>query len=104
VNTKTITNIIKLRQHPRTLRRDTAILDLLELIEMDLVPGILSTATLARLLQISRSQVSRRLAAIHDLPGWRVQQERGRGALAWIGPTLMPTARERWEQLREVMR
>ena len=47
--------------------RDLAILDLLQLVELGLAPGAIKTARLQRLWNVSQSQVSRRMTAIHQL-------------------------------------
>jgi hypothetical protein len=86
--------------------RDRAMLDLLQLAELNRAPGQVTTRELRLLWHCSQSQVSRRLAAINELPGWRVQWQQGRTAEAWIGPTippakeLPPSHRQRWERLR----
>ncbi len=84
---------------PGDIRRDRAILDLLHLQELGNVPGLVATKQLQLLWGCSQSQVSRRLAAIDQLPGWcAVTKHRG----AWVGPAelavLPPPVR--WEQLR----
>jgi hypothetical protein len=89
---------------PGDIRRDRAILDLLHLQELGHVPGLVATKELQLLWGCSQSQVSRRLAGIDQLPGWRAVTRHGG---AWVGPTvtaarpLPPSSRERWEQLRE---
>lgn len=107
----TTIRITTLRHHgPRSEARDRAILDLLELQERDMLPGIVTTAGLMAIWRCSRSMVSRRLAAIHALPGWRVQHEAGPYACIWIGPCLRTapprplSTRERWERVRESLR
>jgi hypothetical protein len=100
-------SIAALRQPGSTgFSRDRAILDLLQLAELNHAPGQVRTRELRLLWRCSQSQVSRRLAAINELPGWRVQWQLGRGAEAWIGSVIPPTKplppppRERWERLR----
>jgi len=89
---------------PGDIRRDRAILDLLQLQELSNMPGLVITRELQLLWGCSQSQVSRRLAAIDRLPGWRaVTRYRG----AWVGPveTLAkggpPSPHERWEAIRQ---
>jgi|688.fasta_scaffold05261_16 hypothetical protein len=100
--------ITSLRTHPRDPRRDAAILDLLELLELDMVPGFISSAQLRDLWRVScRETVHHRLREINRLPGWRVEIGRGCKAQTWIGPRLAaapeaapPSPRERWQALR----
>lgn len=84
---------------PGDIRRDRAILDLLHLRELGRVPGLVATNELQLLWGCSQPQVSRRLAAIDQLPGWRAATKH-RGA--WVGPAelapMPPPAR--WERLR----
>ena len=104
---------------PGDMAADRAIVDLLELQELDLVPGILTTARLRRLWHCSQSQVSRRLAAIDRLGTWRLQSAPGPGGAYWLAPRLKPApplptprpprpryrpstaAAQRWEQVRQ---
>lgn len=98
---------LTLRQHPRTEATDRAILDLLELQAWDMAPGEVTTAELQQRWHCSQASVSRRLAAVGQLPGWRVLLPRGRNASACIGPAvppagpMPPSLRERWEQIRQ---
>jgi hypothetical protein len=100
-------NPLTLRKHPRSEATDRAILDLLELQSWDMAPGEATTAELQQRWHCSQPSVSRRLAAIGRLPGWRVVVAPGRGARAWIGPALPPAVpmppspRERWERIRQ---
>lgn len=87
-------NPLALRQHPRTGEQDRAILDLMELQHWGQAPGMVTTARLQRAWRCSQASVSRRLAAVGRLPGWRVDVPRGMGAEIWIGPVLPPTTRE----------
>jgi hypothetical protein len=106
--------IIRLRRHaPRSETRDRAIVDLLELRERHLIPGRVTTAKLRILWGCSASMISRRLAAINDLPGWRVTWQLGPRSYARIEPrpvTDSPkpanplSARQRWERVREALR
>ncbi len=86
---------------PGDIRRDRAILDLLHLQELGHAPGLVATRQLQLLWGCSQSQVSRRLAAIDRLPGWRVLWQRGPRAEAWISPAVAPSPRERWEAIRQ---
>jgi hypothetical protein len=99
-----MTTAITSLRTPGDIRRDRAVLDLLQLQELGQAPGQVTTAQLRLLWRCSQPQVSRRLAAINSLPGWRVQWQSGRGAAASIDhelpPPPPPTARERWERLR----
>lgn len=101
------TNPLTLRQHPRSEATDRAILDLLELQSWDMAPGEVATAELQQRWHCSQPSVSRRLAAVGQLPGWRVLLPPGRGARAWIGPAvppavpMPPSPRERWERIRQ---
>lgn len=98
---------LALRQHPRTETTDRAILDLLELQAWGMAPGEVTTAELQQRWHCSQSSVSRRLAAVGQLPGWRVLLLRGRGARAWIDPAvppavpMPPSPRERWDRIRQ---
>jgi hypothetical protein len=74
----------------RSLAADRAIVDLLELQELDMAPGIVTTAQLSELWGCDQSQVSRRLAAIDRLGPWRVQPNRGREGGYWLAPRLKP--------------
>ena len=101
--TTTALSVSDLRSQEQSFTRDRAILDLFQLLELDRAPGQVTTDELRRLWHCSQSQVSRRLAAIDRLPGWRVQWQSGRGAAAWIGREIQaapPTPRQRWEALR----
>lgn len=95
--------------HGRDLATDRAIVDLLELQELDMAPGILTSSDLRELWGISQPQVSRRLAAIDRLGAWHVQPQLGRLGSYWLAPRLKPmpvlpepgpSPRERWEALR----
>ena len=97
-------DITTLRSHPRSEYNDRAILDLLELLQLELVPGLVTANQLRELWKTSQPSVSRRLVALAAVTGWRVQTPAGRGAEVWIGPPLPPqppSARERWESLRQ---
>jgi hypothetical protein len=109
--TTTIPNIADLRRHSTpSLARDRAIVDLLEMIQLDMAPGIVTVAGLMTLWDCCLPQANRRLRAIHALPGWRVQREAGPYACIWIGPCLQTapprplSTRERWERVREALR
>ena len=95
--------------HARHISVDRAIVDLLELQELDLAPGVLTTGGLQELWGCSQSQVSRRLAAIDRLTHWSVQGWQGGRDGFWLAPRLAPapvlpepglSPRERWEALR----
>ena len=74
--------------HARHISVDRAIVDLLELQELNLAPGILTTSGLRELWGCSQSQVSRRLSAVAaaglaDItPGWGAYQVHGVEAVA----------------------
>jgi hypothetical protein len=109
--TPTIPKIADLRRHSTpNLARDRAILDLLELIQLDMVPGVVTVAGLMALWRCCLSQANRRLRAINALPGWRVQRESGPYACIWVGPCLQTapprplSTRQRWERVREALR
>jgi hypothetical protein len=109
-----MTSVHTLRiNHCRNIAADRAIVDLLELQELDLAPGILTTTQLRELWEISQSRVSRRLTAIDHLGPWRLQPQMGREGGYWLAPRLKPappipepgpSPRERWEALRHAWR
>lgn len=91
---------------------DRALLDLLELEQLGVVPGVVPVALLKALWKLSQSQVSRRINAIAELGIYRVRAGHGRYTLIQPRPTrparppqLSP--KERWEaarrQLQEVV-
>ena len=95
--------------HARRITVDRAIVDLLELQELDLAPGLVTTSGLRELWGCSQSQVSRRLSAIDRLTPWSVQCWQGGRQGFWLAPRLGPapvlpepgpSPRERWEALR----
>lgn len=95
--------------HARDITADRAIVDLLELQELDMAPGILTTNGLRDLWGITQPQVSRRLAAIDRLGPWQLRCGHGRYSTYWLAPRLNParpipdpgpSPRERWEALR----
>ena len=63
--------------HARHISVDRAIVDLLELQELDMAPGLLTTRVLEKLWGCGQSQVSRRLSAINRLTHWSVLNWRG---------------------------
>jgi hypothetical protein len=81
--------------------RDLAILDLLQLQELGLAPGAIRTERLKRLWSVSQSQVSRRMAAIHQLGRYWVEARWGEYRLHTSRPI---TAKERWETLQQQFR
>ena len=96
-------------------RHDRAILDFLQLFELGLCPGYVSTETLAELWGEEQCQVSRRMCAIRTLGVVRVLSgKRGRPGydleiLAKPAPVgMLPIHRrrgqavERWERLRQL--
>lgn len=106
--------IIPLRRNaPRSETRNRAIVDLLELRERHMIPGRITTARLRALWGCSRIMASRRLSAIGELPGWRVEWQLGPRSYARITPCSLAdpparpvsplSARERWERLRAQM-
>lgn len=99
--------------HARHISVDRAIVDLLELQELNLAPGMLTTSGLRELWGCSQSQVSRRLASIDRLTHWHVQGWQGGREGFWLAPRLapapvlpepVPSPRERWEALRSQWR
>ena len=80
-----------------TAARDLAILDLLQLEELGLAPGCVTVQRLRRLWGISQPQVSRRMAAVHELGVYWVQPGGGQYQLLTSRPI---TAAERWEAVR----
>lgn len=99
--------------HDRDISIDRAIVDLLELQELDLAPGILTTIQLRDLWGVSQSCVSRRLTAIDRLGPWRIQPQMGREGGYWLALRLkpvppkrdpIPSPRDRWEALRKQWR
>jgi len=108
---KHILNIHALRDG--SVNSDRAILDLLELEQLGVAPGVAPVALLKALWNVSQPQVCRRLAAIGELGIYRVRAGHGRYML--IQPRPEPKAkpepqlspRERWEaarrQLQEVV-
>lgn len=108
---KPTTNIHDLRDG--TVNRDRALLDLLELEQLGMVPGMAPVALLKALWKLSQPQVSRRINAIAELGIYQVRPGHGRYTLIQPRPTrpkpkppqLSP--KERWEaarrQLQEVV-
>jgi hypothetical protein len=96
-----------------SVNRDRALLDLLELEQLGVAPGVAPVALLKALWNLSQSQVSRRINAIAELGIYQVRPGHGRYTLIQPRPTrpepkpqqLSP--RERWEaarkQLQEVV-
>lgn len=88
---------------------DRAILDLLQLEQLDLAPGVVPVALLKALWRLSQPQVCRRVNAIAGLGIYQVCSGHGRYTLIRLGghqpEQLSP--KERWDaarrQLREVV-
>ena len=113
-------NISDLRQrNAYGLAADRAILDLLELQELGMAPGILTTAQLRTLWRCSQSMVSRRLHAIDRLGTWQLRPNMSIEGSYWLAPRLkpaapmppsgprrrryqpLPDAAKRWEKVRQ---
>ena len=96
-----------------SVNTDRAILDLLELEQLGVAPGVVPVALLKALWNLSQPQVSRRINAIAQLGIYQVRTGHGRYTLIQPRPTrpepkppqLSP--KERWEaarrQLQEVV-
>ena len=87
-----------------TVNTDRAILDLLELEQLGLAPGVASVALLKVLWSLSQPQVSRRITAIDGLGLYRVRSGCGRYTLIQprpYKPKPEPTSRDRWEAVRQ---
>lgn len=85
-----------------TASRDRAILDLLQLEELNLVPGSVTVKQLRELWSTSQPQVSRRVNAIGELAIYEVRPGHGRYMFIQPRPRAQqqPSAAERWEALR----
>ena len=91
---------------------DRAILDLLELEQLGVVPGVVPVALLKALWKLSQPQVCRRVNAIGELGIYEVRPGHGRYSFIQPRPTKPApepqqlSARDRWEaarrQLQEV--
>lgn len=96
-----------------SVNADRAILDLLELEQLGVVPGMVPVALLKALWKLSQPQVCRRINAIGELGIYQVRAGHGRYTLIQPRPTkpelkpLQLSPRERWEaarrQLQEVI-
>ena len=92
----------------RTVSSDRALLDLIELLDLGLAPGLLQAPQLGELWGITQPQVSRRLAALHRFTPWQIQGWQGGRQGYWIGPPVgpmpepvpAPDPAARWEALR----
>ena len=93
----------------RTTTSDRALLDLIELLDLGMAPGLLVTQQLRQLWGISQPQVSRRLAAVTEFTLWQIQGWQGGRQGYWIGPPVgpmpepepaRPDPAARWEALR----
>lgn len=88
--------------------RDLALLDLLQLHQLELIPGRVTVPLLRHLWGISQPQVSRRMAAIGEIGIVRVCTD-NRGAYLIEGYDHLPcaepmdsrTPQERWESARQ---
>lgn len=90
-----------------TVNTDRAILDLLDLEQLGVAPGVASVALLKVLWGCSQSQVSRRMSAIDGLGLYQVRSGWGRYTLIQPRPCKPkdgPTSRERWEVVRQQLR
>lgn len=86
-----------------TVNTDRAILDLLELEQLGVAPGVASVALLRALWGISQAQVGRRMTAINGLGLYRVRSGWGRYTIIQprpYKPKTEPTSQERWEAVR----
>lgn len=89
-----------------SVNRDRALLDLLELEQLGVVPGVVPVALLKALWKLSQSQVCRRVNAIAELGIYQVRPGHGRYTLIQprpIRPEPKPpqlSAKERWEAAR----
>ena len=81
--------------------KDTAILDLLHLLELHELPVRLRVGYLQELWQCSQPQVSRRMAAIAELGCCRVENCWGRYRLS---VEVKQTKRQRWAALQQQWR
>lgn len=87
-----------------TVNTDRAILDLLELEQLGVVPGVVPVALLKVLWKLSQPQVCRRINAIGELGIYRVRAGHGRYLLIQpkpYKPRPEPTSRERWEAVKQ---
>lgn len=92
---------------------DRAVVDLLHLRQLGLAPGYVKTADLMRLWSCSQPNVSRRMAAIHDLGIVTVVSTWGRYRVVNTPPAARRVRREplkaeelasRWEEVRRRLR
>jgi hypothetical protein len=83
-----------------TLARDRAICDLLELRQLEHIPGSVSVQSLKALWDASQPQVSRRMAAIHQLGIYSVKSAWGCYRLF----TPDEIRAKRWETMRRRMK
>lgn len=99
---KTLTNIHALRDG--SVNRDRALLDLLELEQLGVAPGVAPVALLKALWNLSQPQVCRRINAIAELDIYQVRAGHGRYTLIQprpYKPKPGPTSQERWEAVRQ---
>ena len=89
-----IFDLQSLRTDSRT--RDIAILDLLQLEQLGVVPGSIKTERLCSMWNVSQSQVSRRMAAVHGLGIYSVQNGYGRYKIF----TKYEVCAQRWERAK----
>lgn len=87
-----------------SVNTDRAILDLLELEQLGVVPGVVPVALLKALWKLSQPQVCRRINAIAELGIYQIRPGHGRYTLIQPRPHKPrpePTSRERWEAVRQ---
>ena len=86
---------------------DRALLDLLELEQLGVVPGVVPVALLKVLWKLSQPQVCRRVNAIGELAIYEVRAGHGRYTFIQPRPRAQqqqPSAAERWETVRRQLK
>ena len=99
---KTLIDIHVLRDG--SVNTDRAILDLLELEQLGIAPGVAPVPLLKALWKLTQPQVCRRINAIGELGIFRVRAGHGRYTLIQprpYKPKPQPTSQERWEAVRQ---
>lgn len=85
-----------------SVNTDRAILDLLELEQLGVAPGVASVALLKALWGVTQSNISRRMTAIDGLGLYRVRSGWGRYTLIQPRPDKpQASSRKRWEAVRQ---